>query len=333
MSLRRLCAHLEDAAVYYPEPSPAGPTLVIPPPPAARKTYYSPKENPNDLAVQTVAAFNRKTKNELNLHQQEGLAVIELWSKAYTGVEMTRKSTKEIKFLILSFSRVFLLGDLDAKRIAFRFLRYDLQTGGPLYGVMHHGRNNSGICAISLDRRDHSDTKNVDTHLTALLSTLFHESVHAYFSAFCCDLTDHEGKMCSLGNDKWADGSGHFFAWFHLAAGVEIAVNEMLQMGTDLAVFRSLILEYNSPKGQKLTVQQWRHFFDQFGWENIDRMVRKLGINEWKSLVDLLSWDQAAVCVFLEELKKEDLRRSTTNLNSHVTAALAVEEARQTGSV
>lgn len=225
----------------------------------------------------------------------------------YTAVEMTKLAGHEVANFIQSYSRVFFLADLRPDMLDVKFV--DTFEADAYFGYAVH--ENNGIQQICLDiGSEHYKRKNVKDHKTALLGTLFHECVHAYFAAFCCDnpvhlsLKDEDFSRCKLGDNKYDQGAGHFTAWFHLAAGVQLALDDWLDSGFDLAVFRSVSREYRAEHGAKHVAEEWKRLFVMFGWKGVDRLVSKLSEEDLKNFGPAFAKHGGLVRVLMEEYRK-----------------------------
>lgn len=267
-------------------------------------------------AMEAIDSFNGIKRGDLNYYQQKALRVLDAWEADNSGPHITDMNVnqEEVRLLILSFSRLFLGSRLERSNIDFAFEEIESWASAIVSGQQAHYRNRTN--EIRVHPADWSHLKGVKNHKIALMGTLFHECIHAYLAEYCCKSHDKnnvctDGEGCPL----WVSESQHSFAWICLAAGVEIALDKLLDLGADLAVFRSLIMEYKET-GVRFSASEWKRMFDLHGWDGVDYLVKKLWEEEFVQLGKYLTQDEHVVDVFVEEYEK-DRTRSRKKREAH----------------
>jgi hypothetical protein len=266
---------------------------------------------PLDLAIGSLASFNGIRRGNLRKEQRDALKKMAAWFKKHDAHEIPKLPISDVQEFILNFSQVFFLADLTPEMIDIEYVAFGPEETLNKYG---HQKHIDGRSEIRIDERDWSEEKMVEDHKTALLGTTLHECIHAYFCAFCCNNPHHEHapygltSECKTDGVAWHIGHGHFAAWFHLAAGVDIALEKLLEWKTDLAVFRAVLNEYSSPCGVRFHPAEWRRFFENFSWKDIDRLVGKLYECEFKQLGEILREYDDVANVIIVEYRKEVAR-------------------------
>lgn len=268
------------------------------------------KDSPLNLSVHSIATFNNKEKTDLDQNQQNAVKAMAAWIAPHNGKEMAKLPAHHVKEFILNFSRVFFLADLVPEMIDFQFMEFAADKNGYISKYGHQGHH-SGIQEIRVDPRNWAEEKGVQNHKTALIGTLLHECFHAYFCVFCCDVPGHQSikysgpARCSRKTEYWDEGHGHFAAWFHLAGAVDIALEKLLGLGTDLCVFRSILLEYSNDDGARVPAEEWKRAFAMFEWQGVDFLLRKLKPVELAHIGVQLSKHPKVVKVFATEYRKK----------------------------
>lgn len=268
------------------------------------------------MAIHTVKSFNGLDFQALTSGQRTAHAYLkENWIKSeyiskagqYRNLFKVREEGG-VKDLIVTFSQLFFLRDLDKNSI--RLTYDDLGSEKASYGHCAHVDEGTQLFLLL---EDSSEVKNVTNMHVALLGTLFHETTHAYLDTFCCDLVStggkHETDHCKhKGHMLWLPGSGHTFAWFFLAAGINIALERLFKLGADLAVFRSLLREI-AENGPAYGKSEWKLLFETYGWEGVDFLVSNLQDSELKRLGEYIASPETTIKpdvskVFIAEYRK-----------------------------
>lgn len=261
-------------------------------------------EQPLVVALEALKSFNGKNREDLDDDQRAALYDIDDWNDDSVRPNITDVETnkKKVVSLIRSFSRVFLLGRLERSHIDFRW--EDMFASDKWFGWQAHPH--AKWQAIRIDPGDWKERKGVLHHKTGLYGTLFHESTHAYFAEVCCGGHD-DGNSCKDRDDRflWHFESQHPVPWLLLAAGIDIALENLCGMGVDLVVLRSLVKEYKVVAAPRLSAAEWKQFFELFCWTGVDHLVRKLRKMDFVRLGEYLVEEEDVMNVFVEEYEKK----------------------------
>lgn len=258
------------------------------------------KDDPVVLAVDTISGLDVKWIENLNTKRQAAFQAIAKFYNDHTAIEITQLSNRKIKEFVQHLGEALFLKPLPESMLDVKFEKFDPKEG-IRFGIQYHRHKQ---IEIIIDPGDHHVDKNVLDHKTALLSTLIHECVHGYIAAFSCDVYHDPNiawKPCGHGNGgaPWKT-TGHFFAWFYLAAGVDIALEKFLGLEhqLNLAVFQSIIVEYGGYGMPKYEAVEWKRFLRDHSWEQIDRLVGKLPPKQFERLVSYMQGQPDVAYVF-----------------------------------
>lgn len=214
----------------------------------------------------------------------------------------------DMKTLAGIFCKIFFL---DGFRFQLDF-QWEPTVNGPraAYGYTRHSKED--VIVIRMDPNDHHNSKNMNFHYEAILSTFAHELAHGYFRSHCCDgadCHDEDGRCSGEREILWpkGQGNGHDLAWFFMACQISLCLDSMLGIGGHLSCFSSLILHFR--QGGRFSAEDWVLFFYTFSWEDACQLFNHLPPGDegylpfWGELVE----DFRVVQVWIEEGAKHEL--------------------------
>jgi hypothetical protein len=248
---------------------------------------------PLEVALNSIKHFNKIKRGDLTPKQQAALQVLDSWNADNSGHNIADTGSDEVQRavpgLITALSDLFFFPPLDCSKIEFKFQKIT-QPGDILLGDHHHAEDyDRGVrfSRIRIHPDDWSVVKRVRDHKTALSGTLFHECIHAFLTGACCTGHNSKGQCLRDGKPLWESGSEHSAEFIFLAAAMEIALDKLCDMGTDLAVFGSFLREYQET-GLELSSKEWTKFFELFSWTGVSFLVSKLTMDQFYKLSEFL---------------------------------------------
>lgn len=271
--------------------------------------------DPFDLAVTTILSMNhRYTPTQL-----EGDMELVAWLTNHRHIPIDTNNDlwdeNEMLKLCQIFGKIYFLSwcQIPAPhlRLTFKWQPGLLQLRHAYGQTVHHrnGRTTGyGVIQIQIDPGDYSAKEGVDSHMTAICSTLLHELIHAYLISYCCDGYHSSAGNCTRKNrELWSPGDGHCIAWFHLACAIERHAagidGAVILFKPSLSALRSYLMGLQ--RGEMLLLaHEWRRFLTP--WDGASKLFDRLTAREASSLGSFLDSDPLVMQVWIEAVEEHD---------------------------
>lgn len=310
LSLRNICGDLRrtlkiaSTSKAYPEPHVSIRTQPAASCTSRTRTETSPDgrdktDDPLSLGYHTVL----RLRSDPDATCKEGLGEWNDWYAEHVDREVRDWKASEMVHLGYIMSKVFFLDKLEHP-IHFEW-KTDLALpgGNTVFGHASHSHIYGLI--IRMDPTDHSVTKGLDTHKTAILSTFLHELTHSYLQSFCCDGTDlHVERLCSKdGHIIWrkrgCKSNAHDFGWFLIACEISLRMESWLGVAGHTFALRALLTYCDD--GGIVSAGNWSLFLWKFTVPEVLRLFDHLqhGKGERRKFRERLRMDPAVMKVWV----------------------------------
>lgn len=200
--------------------------------------------------------------------------------------------------LLRIFSNTFFLQPLPAAHCGVGLqwdhnLRENLHSLGKCSHTSHKGIDGGRFMVnLLMDPADWKEHTAMPNHQTHVLSTLLHEMVHAYLYSYGCDADhDSDGNCARDGERLWPKDQFHCMAWFQLSCAIEVAMKDKTGVEVNLACFRAYILDVEDDGGKPFSADDWKRFFANCDWVDVEKLYGRLNQGQAKSLGGILEQD------------------------------------------